>query len=256
MKSTIKALLPQPVLDARLAWIRRRQRQGEKRAFRMTGGRIVAGPFEGLRMVPDAGGIPLAPKLFGTYEQEIYPFLEDSIAAKVDLVVNIGAGEGYYVAGMLMRLPQARAVAFESDGNRRRLIAELVDLNDIEDRVEIAGHCDASSLRAALDASLHTLILCDIEGGERELIDPELVPGLRRCDAIVELHDFLVPGIEETLRERFVATHRIDSVSTRPRTVADVPSSPRWRPEQVVPLLSERRPCEMQWMRLSRNPAG
>ena len=45
-------------------------------------------------MVPDAGGIPLAPKLFGTYEQEIHPFLEDSIAAEVDLVVNIGAGEG------------------------------------------------------------------------------------------------------------------------------------------------------------------
>ena len=255
MKSTIKALLPQPVLDARRAWIRRRQRQGEKRAFRMTRGRVVAGPFEGLRMVPDAGGIPLAPKLFGTYEQEIHPFLEDSIAAEVDLVVNIGGGEGYYAAGMLMRLPQARAVAFESDSNRRRLIAELVDRNDIEDRVEIVGHCDSSSLRAALDASLHALILCDIEGGERELIDPELVPELRRCDAIVELHDFLVPGIGETLRERF-RCHRIDSVSTRPRTVADVPSSPRWRPEQVVPLLSERRPCEMQWMRLRCNPAG
>ena len=256
MKSAIKALLPQPVLDARLAWIRRRLRQGEKRAFRMTGGRVVAGPFEGLEMVSDAGGIPLAPKLFGTYEQEIHPFLEDSIAAGVDLVVNIGAGEGYYVAGMLMRLPRARAVAFESDANRRRLIDELIGLNGIEDRVEIAGHCDAASLQAALDPSRHALILCDIEGGELELIDPALVPGLRRCDAIVELHDFLVPGIETTLRKRFAGTHRVDSVSTRPRTVADVPSSPRWRPEQVVPLLSERRPCAMQWLRLRRKPAG
>ena len=150
----------------------------------------------------------------------------------------------------------ARAVAFESDAERRRLIEELIGLNGIEDRVEIGGHCDAASLQAALDASRYALILCDIEGGELELIDPALVPGLRRCDAIVELHDFLVPGIEETLRERFVATHRIDSVSTRPRTTADVPSSRRWRPEQVVALLSERRPCDMQWLRLRRDPAA
>ena len=256
MKSVIKALLPQPLLDARLAWIRRRQRQGEKHAFRMTDGRIVAGPFEGLRMVPEAGGIPLAPKLFGTYEKEIHPFLEESIAANVDLVVNIGAGEGYYAAGMLMRLPQARAVAFESDGDRRRLIAELVAINGIEDRVEIAGRCDASSLQAAIHGGCHTLILCDIEGGERELIDPELVPGLRGSDAIVELHDFVVPGIGEALRERFAASHRMDSVSSQARTAADVPNSARWRPEQVLPLLSERRPCTMQWLRLrrARNP--
>ncbi len=209
MKSAIKALLPRPILDARLAWIRRRQRTGEKRAFRMTDGRVVAGPFEGLKMVSDAGGIPLAPKLFGTYEKEIHPFLEASIVADVDLVVNIGAGEGYYAAGMLMRLPRARAVAFESDENRRRLIAELAGLNGIEDRVEIRGHCDAPSLQAALDTGRRALILRDIEGGERELIDPELVPGLRSTDAIVELHDF------------------------------------------VVPLLSERRPCAMEWLWLS-----
>lgn len=247
MRSTIKALLPQPILDARLAWIRRRQRQGEKRAFRTTGGRIVAGPFEGLRFVADAGGIPLAPKLFGTYEKELHPFLEAAIASRVDLLINIGAGEGYYVAGMLMRLPEARAVAFESDSARRPLIRELMALNGLEERVEIAGECDAGALQDALEPGRRALILCDIEGGENELMDPASVPGLRHADAVIEVHDFLVSGTGDRLRRRFGETHEIDSVWSAPRTVEDVPAG-RWRPEKIVPLLSERRPCAMEWL--------
>ena len=36
--------------------------------YRKTGGRIIAGPFTGLRFVYDSDGIPLGPKLLGTYE--------------------------------------------------------------------------------------------------------------------------------------------------------------------------------------------
>ncbi|MGD8327839.1 MAG: hypothetical protein PVJ49_00305 [Acidobacteriota bacterium] len=249
-RSALKRLLPQPILDLRLSWIRWQQRRGERRAFHMTGGKIVAGPFRGLKFVADAGGIPLAPKLFGTYEKEIQPFLQDAIADGVDVVVNIGAGEGYYVACMLMHLPDARAVAFETDPARQRLIGELMQLNGMADRVEILGECDAAALRAALETAHHPLVLCDIEGGENEVIDPELVPVLRDADMIVEVHDFIVPGTGDRLRERFADTHEIDSVTSRPRTVDDAPESPRWRSQQVVEMLWERRPCEMEWLRL------
>jgi len=249
-KALLKRLLPQPILNLRLSWIRWQQRRGEQRAFRMTGGRIVAGPFRGLKFVADAGGIPLAPKLFGTYEKEIQPFLEDAIADGVDVVINIGAGEGYYVACMLMHLPTARAVAFETDPARQRLIGELMRLNGIADRVEILGECDAPALRAALETAHHPLVLCDIEGGENDVIDPERVPHLRAADMVVEVHDFIVPGTGDRMRERFEATHEIDSVMSRARTLEDVPDSPRWRPEQVVELLWERRPCEMEWLRM------
>lgn len=261
--AVLKRLLPQPILDLRLSWIRRRLRRGEQRAFRMTGGKIVAGPFRGLKFIADSGGIPLAPKLFGTYEKEIQPFLEDAIADGVDLVINIGAGEGYYVAAMLMHLPEARAVAFETDPNRRRLIGELMQLNGMAERVEIRGECDAAALRGALETAHHALVLCDIEGGENEVIDPERVPGLRDADMVVEVHDFIVPGTGDRLRQRFGKTHRIDAVISQPRTADDVPDSPRWRAEQVIELLSERRPCEMEWMRMrarsrmsERQPSG
>lgn len=252
MRATIKTLLPKPVLDLRLAWIRCRQRQGEKRAYRLTGGQIVSGPFAGLRMVAETGGIPLAPALFGTYEMEIHPFLEQAITSGFDLVINIGAGQGYYSAGLLMRLPEARAVAFESDPERRRLIGEVSALNGLGDRTEVEGHCDAASLQSAIESGRRVLIICDIESGERDLLDPVEVPGLRDSDVIVELHDFLVPGTGELIRRRFSPTHEIESAFSRPRTADDAPASERWRADRVAPLLSERRPCKMEWLWLRR----
>jgi hypothetical protein len=55
-------------------------------------------------------------------------------------------------------------------------------------------------------------------------MDPERVPLLRTSAAIIELHDFAAPGIEETVRERFAATHDIEVVRTRTRYPADYPS--------------------------------
>ena len=54
--------------------------------------------------------------------------------------------------------------------------------------------------------------MCDIEGAERELLDPEQYPALRRMDVIVELHDCLVPGLSQLIPERFAASHDITLV--------------------------------------------
>lgn len=96
------------------------------------------------------------------------------------------------------------------------------------------------------------LIICGIESGERDLLDPVKVPGLRESGMIVELHDFLVPGTGELIRRRFAPTHEIESAFSRLRTADDVPGSDRWQSDRVAPLLSERRPCKMEWLWLRR----
>src|ERR671916_736294 len=62
------------------------------------GDSVVAGPFAG-PAYPDWGIAHVdlfAPKLLGCYELELHEALKDAIAAAPDLVVNIGAADGYY----------------------------------------------------------------------------------------------------------------------------------------------------------------
>jgi hypothetical protein len=61
-------------------------------------------------------------------------------------------------------------------------------------------------------ASRKVLLMCDIEGAERELLDPELAPSLKGMDIIVESHECLTAGITQLLIDRFKATHDLTLV--------------------------------------------
>jgi hypothetical protein len=52
-------------------------------------------------------------------------------------------------------------------------------------------------------------MMCDIEGAERELLDPDASPALKGMDIIVESHECLIQGITQLLIDRFKATHHI-----------------------------------------------
>ena len=53
------------------------------------------------------------------------------------------------------------------------------------------------------------LLLCDIEGAERELLDPLAAPALLGIDMIVECHD----GAAKLLTDRFTSSHDITPVA-------------------------------------------
>ena len=67
---------------------------------------VQSGPFAGM-VLPDRacwGDGDLLPKLLGCYEAELHAIIEEILAATPDLVINIGATEGYYAIGMARRL--------------------------------------------------------------------------------------------------------------------------------------------------------
>jgi hypothetical protein len=187
------------------------------------GDRVLAGPFKGLEF-PDWGITHVnlfAPKLLGSYELELRGAIEAAIAAAPARVVNLGAGEGYFAVGFALRLPDAHVVAFEAQTDKHDLLAQIAERNGVRDRVEIEGACDLAALRAGLEPG--TLIFCDVDGAERELLDPAAIPELTTCTLIVELHDQLVPGVSALVRERFAATHEIEAIPAQERFVGDFP---------------------------------
>ncbi|MDA0892096.1 MAG: hypothetical protein O3C15_07220, partial [Proteobacteria bacterium] len=80
----------------------------------------------------------------------------------------------------------------------------------VSDRVEIGGEFTPDHFAAY--ESEETLVFCDIEGMEEELLNPNLAPALRSLDIIVESHECLRLGITQRLISRFESSHMIEVV--------------------------------------------
>jgi predicted O-methyltransferase YrrM len=222
-------------------WANRRVRD----AFGLT---VRRGPFAGMAY-PDWAMTTVdlfSAKLLGAFELELHDALEALIATRPPAVVNIGAAEGWYAIGLARRLPESAVHAFDTNVDTHAVLRSLAEHNGVADRITVDGTCEREHLRDTLADG--ALVLCDCEGGEVELLDPEHVPALRGCSLIVECHDLLVPGASETLAERFAGTHDVDLVPTRTRYVDEFPEL------DFLPLvtrqlaISEFRSAPMQWM--------
>jgi len=217
-----------------------------------TAGQVIGGPFKGMHYVTGSVGSLLAPKLLGTYEQELHGVVEELIARAPDVIVDVGAGEGYYAVGLPRRLPQMHMVAFEMDPAGRELLARLAEKNGVASAVEIHGRCTAGELAAALQAGHRPCVIMDVEGYERELLDPGAVPGLGAAAILVELHAFVHADIRDLIAGRFGATHAIREIATVRRTRADYPLPTllsRLMPARhTVRFLNEGRPGPMSWL--------
>jgi hypothetical protein len=234
VRNAVRYVLSENYRD-RLYW--EHDRQVGQRVFGLTGGVVVAGPFQGLKYVSTARGSSIGPKLLGTYELELREIVEGIVARGYSTVINIGAGEGYYSVGLAKRMPQTRFVCFDAEPLNQEQIKTLARLNGVDSQLDVRGFCDDAALNAALEEARDVLVICDIEGAEVEVLRPDAVPGLRRADLLVEMHDIVRKGCSPILRERFAATHRIDVIPTRRRTVSDFPPGVR------VESARERREC-------------
>jgi Met-10+ like-protein len=217
-----------------------------------SGGRVCAGSFSGVRYVDDSVGSAYIPKLLGIYENELFAEVENICAGKPALIVDIGAAEGYYAVGLAVRNPQAKVIAFEMEPKGRLALKEMSRLNQVSHRVEVRGKCEPSDLAATLGDVANPVVICDVEGYEEKLLDPQAVPALARAAILVELHDFIIPGITEELKRRFGPTHRIKHIWQQPRSRTQFPwqtFGTRLLPKSYLDWsVSEWRPVQMAWL--------
>jgi hypothetical protein len=207
---------------------------------------VIGGPFAGTRYIEQAAGSAILPKLIGTYEHELHEALEEILRARYAAVVDIGSAEGYYAVGLALRLPGAPVVhAFDADPDAQRLCRELAALNGVSERVVVGGICDGRTL-ARLTCE-RSLVVCDCEGCELELIDPQRVPSLRTADLLVELHEDAAHGITETLRNRFTETHDVRLIEQELRDPDSIPQLAFMSPGQRELAVSEFRVGRQRW---------
>ncbi len=211
---------------------------------------VADGPFAGMVLsdITSWGEGHLLPKLIGCYESELHPILAEIIQNPPDLVVNIGAAEGYYAVGMARLLPNAFVHAFDTATEAQNACRHAAALNGVSDRVSVAGQCTPEVLQAILPRSRSPIVICDCEGGEYELIDPARVPALRASTIIVECHDFMDGAITPTLQQRLSPTHTLIAIREGPR---DPNASPLLRKLNSLDrwlVVCEDRPSMMHWL--------
>jgi hypothetical protein len=216
------------------------------------------GPFSGIKYSSASMGSLLGAKIFGTYESEISGWFSQAMQDDgYDTFVDVGCAEGYYAVGMAVRCPRLTVFAYDIDETARCLATDLARLNDVNDRVSVAGFCSASDLQGVLSKAPRPLLLVDIEGYEDVLLDPSLVPAVTRSDIIVELHEHKRPGVTYRILDRFSSSHHIDAIAAMPDEWKISQIQPPMDRETILNIVQEGRRRPQLWLRmLSHSSVG
>ena len=208
---------------------------------------VRAGPFAGLtypagRLADVDAAIA---KLLGTYEREIAWVFERAIALRLPTFIDIGCADGYYAAGMAHASPSTTTLAYDLASSARELCAETATASAVRERVRIRKRFTVDSLSAVDPAG--ALVLCDIEGGEVELLGSSAAAALRASVVVVEVHEDERPGAGDRLRAAFAHTHTCLTISQQPRRDAPAPLAD-WGVNDRVHALREFRGPLLHWM--------
>jgi hypothetical protein len=174
---------------------------------------VRSGPFRGMTLTPMTHLEHLGPFLLGTYEFELHPWFASVAGHRYAQILDIGAKFGYYAVGLARSFPDTPMVAFDTDWWARAACREMAVANR-SPNVAVAGFCSSRWLDQNLRPA--SLIVCDCEGFEGDLLTRSASSALGSATLIVETHDEMNPGVTDVIRGHFAATHRIATVSADP----------------------------------------
>jgi hypothetical protein len=216
--------------------------------YHHTTGRVQNGPFRGMIITPHFmwGDGDTAAKLMGVYEDELHSSLERALALEPDVIINVGAAEGYYAVGIKM-LSSAYTMAVDTEPRA----LEICKINALANGVtidEYVASMDAAELESRILDKRLPCIISDCEGYEAELLDPVVAPSLARALMLVETHDVFVPGLTRDLMQRFQDTHHVTTITQSYKDpykfswTTDLSDCDKWA------LVHEGRPMTSSWL--------
>lgn len=216
---------------------------------------VAYGHFKGLKFAPGGwwGVADRGNMILGLYEKEVLNSLmlvPDSYRYFIDL----GAADGYYAIGVLVANKFEKSICFEASKLGQKTILKNADLNKVSKKIVVNGFADShfysNISQEVLDKSV---LFIDIEGGEFELINENVLDAFSRSIIFIELHDWLFNDsnkqkerLIQILRRRFevttivMGTRGFDDI----RELDDFNDDERWI------MCSEGRGRRMEWLRL------
>jgi hypothetical protein len=164
---------------------------------------IITGPFKGTKLIFNTNESLLGIKLLNYYEREVV----DAITSykKKKFFINIGASDGFYICGLLKNSYFEKAVIFESDLQSIIFLKKNLKANKIaEDKVIIFREAKSNFIDLLLENDvdiLDSFFLIDIEGGEYEIFNEDILQKLKNVPMIIETHNYL--NTNSDIKKRF-----------------------------------------------------
>lgn len=189
------------------AVVKLRRRRVSKSLFDRYDGEVQRGPFAGIRMDRhnSASKGQLGLKIFGLYESVVVEAIEQ-FGPFTDFI-NIGACDGYFTLGLLKSGLAKRSICFETVKSRQKAIRRYAENNDLGDRVVVLGTANEQIGRQIAEHEFKphdSLVICDIEGAEFDLLTENFLHQLEGSTMIIELHDRIREEPIE-LREKLIS---------------------------------------------------
>jgi len=222
-----------------------------KRLFIEADGVVNRGPFKGMHLGEKIhwGKADVAGKIYGLYESEVLNVIKNKTFSSL---INLGAADGYYPIGMLKQNMIKHAYCFEEHPLGRKYINENARLNDISSGISIYGRADSqfhNQLPKGV-AGENNLVLCDIEGGEFDLFNDEVVAAFSNSIFIVEIHDCKVDEGKKK-RQALIDTFKgfdVEMVKSKPKQWSDIAQITALSDNDRALVCSEGRRVLGEWL--------
>ena len=170
------------------------------------------GPFAGLRYAEMTSiASSLYPKLLGSYESELHPWIIEICEAGYTEITDVGCAEGFYAVGFALRVPKATVYAYDTYEGSRQLCAACAKLNRVAKRLKIRSLFTAEEL-GSIPIRHRRLIVCDCDCGENDIFTEQTYRQFVDWDLLIETHDCYDITISTRLAELFRETHELRSI--------------------------------------------
>lgn len=228
----------------------RREVLGRK-VYEYYSGKIAYGVFKGLEINNKSdwsGTKDIGPKVFGLYENQILKWIGQK---KFDLLIDIGAADGYYALGMLYSNIASTAVTFEISFKDREICKASAITNGVLDKIIIKGEATSSEIIQVIKGHNHGLIIMDIEGGEYDLITREVLEAARNYYVVIEIHEVKNEEVKSSMLKLCQEFHNIEKLTGLERDFPTDKFIEQLTDNERALLVSEGRPYAMSWVALS-----
>ena len=175
---------------------------------------VVSGVFRGTKCEFTDSGAGIVSKLAGTYELELHPALSEIIDRKPEVVVNIGAAEGFYASALARKLPNSKIIAFEAMDSWHPHLQRNLEINGVKNICDLRGFCSVNDFENVICelGSQSSFVLMDIEGGEFDLITHSIMQKSQHIEFLIEIHDWQSQQKGDDLVALLRKTHEVSII--------------------------------------------
>ena len=212
---------------------------------------VQHGVFKGMKYNVESIMSVKYPKIIGSYEMELTPYLWKLMRNKYKQMINIGCAEGYYSVGWAMKNKDTMVFAVDPLSKSKNFLSTLASNNGIKQQIRFFRWVSARRLNKWIKG--RTLIIMDCVGAEVGLLNPLICNNLYLADILVEVHEFVEEGIGKKIEQRFSQTHSVRYIPQINRVSDNFDILKNMDEHIAQQLMDEKRSSNIHWLYIESN---